>query len=268
MSTPPTPTARRRARRRARATRLLALRAAVVARAVTRAEARATARRPTTLTPGTRARDVELAFGRAHAYDVRDLKANTAYEVKVSYRATSAAAIAVELDSGWLGGGGWFGGGGGWVGGTTSDGRTELRRRLLNVEKLVLSRRTLGEGMTRARVVVRAEREGVYWAGATAPEYVTYDVEVQPLFAAGKFGEIPRQSLGMICVCVAFVALAIAGARFVGDDVVWRACDALDARKRQYAAAHASAADGLDDAMNVSLRETVPVPVTTITSDD
>ena len=90
----------------------------------------------------------------------------------------------------------------------------------------------------------------------------------QPLFAAGKFGEIPRQSLGMICVCVAFVALAIAGARFVGDDVVWRACDALDARKRQYAAAHASAADGLDDAMNVSLRETVPVPVTTITSDD
>ena len=172
------------------------------------------------------------------------------------------------MDSGWLGGGGWFGGGGGWVGGTTSDGRTELRRRLLNVEKLVLSRRTLGEGMTRARVVVRAEREGVYWAGATAPEYVTYDVEVQPLFAAGKFGEIPRQSLGMICVCVAFVALAIAGARFVGDDVVWRACDALDARKRQYAAAHASAADGLDDAMNVSLRETVPVPVTTITSDD
>ena len=85
MSTPPTPTARRRARRRARATRLLALLAAVVARAVTRAEARATARRPTTLTPGTRARDVELAFGRAHAYDVRDLKANTAYEVKVSY---------------------------------------------------------------------------------------------------------------------------------------------------------------------------------------
>ena len=107
-----------------------------------------------------------------------------------------------------------------------------------------------------------------HYLGATAPEYVTYDVEVQPLFAAGKFGEIPRQSLGMICVCVAFVALAIAGARFVGDDVVWRACDALDARKRQYAAAHASAADGLDDAMNVSLRETVPVPVTTITSDD
>jgi hypothetical protein len=243
---------------------------AIAARATPRVAARATAPRPTSLVPGTRARDIELAFGRAHAYDVRDLATNAAYEVKVSYRATSAAAITVEVDASWFGGG-WFGGG--WFGGgardeTTAEGRTELRRRLLNVEKLVLSRRTLGEGVTRARVVVRAEREGVYWAGATAPKYVTYDVEVQPLLAAGKFGEVPKESVGMICLCVAFVALAIAGARFVSDDIVWRACDELDARKRRYAAAHASATHGISDITLVSLNETIRVPVSTITTDD
>jgi len=172
------------------------------------------------LVPGERVRGVALRFGRSHAYDVTGLDGRSAYEVKVSYRATDAANVAVEVERV---GEGW------WTKAARAGGGAP-RRALLNVEKAILSARTLGNGATRARVTVRAEREGVYWAGeASAPKEMTYDIEVQRLFASGRFGEVPEMAIPMICLCVAFVALSIALSGPVSKKYVWKAYDDLHA---------------------------------------
>ena len=172
------------------------------------------------IVPGERVSDVELRFGRSHAYDVEGLDGRSAYEVKVSYRATDAARMEIDVERV----------GEGWWTKIARAGGGAPRRALLSVDKAILSARTLGNGATRARVTVRAEREGVYWAGeASAPKTLLYTIEVQRLFASGRFGEVPEMAIPMICLCVAFVALSIAISGPVSKKFVWKMYDDLHA---------------------------------------
>jgi|TARA_B100000003_G_scaffold142899_1_gene128374 hypothetical protein len=213
------------------------------------------------LFPGSRIDGVELEFPRGdgvarHTYDLQNLDESAAYEVKVSYRATNAARVSVDAESvssfsDWIGAGTFF----------TRNSRTELRRKLLNVEKAVLTRKSLGgSGVSRARVIVSAELEGVYWAGKdAAPRSLTYNIEVHRLVAAGKFGEIPVTAVPIIIVCVMFIGVAALSSKFVSDVLVWRVYDNIFRQKSKLAAL-----TGESSAYEVTLKETIPVPADTV----
>jgi len=178
------------------------------------------------LVPGVPVRGEQLAFAdglRGNTYALEGVDDDMAYEVKVSYTATNPARVWVDIERD--------------VGGMreestsspreTSASRNELRRRLLNVEKTVLSRDFLrARSGTTIFVTVRAEREGVYWEGeAGAPSALTYDVALGPLLASGKYGEIPQESVPVIALAVACVVAAIVLAPYVANRLIWRACD-------------------------------------------
>ena len=213
------------------------------------------------LFPGSRIDGVELEFPRGdgvarHTYDLQNLDESAAYEVKVSYRATNAARVSVDAESvssfsDWIGAGTFF----------TRNSRTELRRKLLNVEKAVLTRKSLGgSGVSRARVIISAELEGVYWAGKdAAPRSLTYNIEVHRLVAAGKFGEIPVTAVPIIIVCVMFIGVAALSSKFVSDVLVWRVYDNIFRQKSKLAAL-----TGESSAYEVTLKETIPVPADTV----
>ena len=228
----------------------------VVLLAFALARARGTSATETfTLVPGARASDRRVRFGASHAYDVRDLDPRTSYEVKVSHRATDAGALEVRAEA--YGGGRWS-----RFGARSGGRRTELRRALLSVEKTILSAKTLGNGVTRARVTVRAEREGVYWRGeAAAPSELTYDIEVRRLFASGRFGEIPAEAVPMICLCVVLIGIAFAASDSVSRKFVWNAYDRL-AEERARATSEASARRETN--RQRTWTETLPVPSDTL----
>ena len=212
---------------------------------------------------GSRIDGVELESPRGdgvarHTYDLQNLDESAAYEVKVSYRATNAARVSVDAESvssfsDWIGAGTFF----------TRNSRTELRRKLLNVEKAVLTRKSLGgSGVSRARVIVSAELEGVYWAGKdAAPRSLTYNIEVHRLVAAGKFGEIPVAAVPIIIVCVMFIGVAALSSKFVSDVLVWRVYDNIFDKSPSLRPSRESSA------YEVTLKETIPVPMDTVTRD-
>lgn len=181
------------------------------------------------LTPGASLNGVQLPFPpegsnkpSQHAYELRNLDPNKAYEVKVSYSATNPAKVTVELESQ---GGSWFRNvlGSGETAGRQQQ-RVELRR-LLNVEKAVLSRKTLGSGVTKARVFVKVEREGVYWDPSSAPKALTYNIALEPLFAAGAYGEIPAQAIPVIFIAIGFITISALCTKLVSDRIIWRDFD-------------------------------------------
>ena len=133
----------------------------------------------------------------------------------------------------------------------------------MNVEKAVLTRKALGgSGISQARVVVSAELEGVYWAGKdAAPRSLTYNIEVHRLVAAGKFGEIPVIAVPIIIVCVMFIGTAWLISKFVSDVIVWRVYDNIFRQKSKLAALR-----GKSSAYQVTLNDTIPVPVDTVTA--
>jgi len=181
------------------------------------------------LVPGVPVRGEQLAFAdglRGNTYALEGVDGDMAYEVKVSYTATNPARVWVDIERD--------------VGGIreestsssretreTSASRNELRRRLLNVEKTVLSRDFLrARSGTTVFVTVRAEREGVYWEGeAGAPSALTYDIALGPLLASGKYGEIPQESIPVIALAVGCVVVAIVLAPYVANRLIWRAYD-------------------------------------------
>lgn len=176
------------------------------------------------LVPGVALRREVLAFARGHignTYAIVNASALMSYEVKVSFTAANPARV-------WITHGEDDDREEGDARATTSAReRNELRRRLLNVEKIVLRREFLSarEGR-RVFVTVRAEREGVYWQGdAGAPKTLVYDIALGPLLASGRFGEIPRESAPVIALACGCVLLAIVIAPFVANRVIWRACD-------------------------------------------
>ncbi|OUS46522.1 hypothetical protein BE221DRAFT_113763 [Ostreococcus tauri] len=237
----------------ARAVRVVFLATVVaLARGTSATRARGTwATETYTLVPGARASDRRVRFGASHAYDVRDLDPRTSYEVKVDGRGGAGGA-----------GGGVRGGRWSRFGAASGGRRTELRRALLSVEKTILSAKTLGNGVTRARVTVRAEREGVYWRGeAAAPSELTYDIEVRRLFASGRFGEIPAEAVPMICLCVVLIGIAFAASDSVSRKFVWNAYDRLaEERARATSEAHARGETNLQRTWT----ETLPVPSDTL----
>jgi len=178
------------------------------------------------LTPGASLNGVQLPFPpegsnkpSQHAYELRNLDPNKAYEVKVSYSATNPAKVTVELESQ---SGSWFRNILGSGETAEQQQRVELRR-LLNVEKAVLSRKTLGSGVTKARVFVKVEREGVYWDPSSAPKTLTYNIALEPLFAAGAYGEIPAQAIPVILIGIGLIIVSALCTKIVSDRIIW--CD-------------------------------------------
>jgi len=178
------------------------------------------------LTPGASLNGVQLPFPpegsnkpSQHAYELRNLDPNKAYEVKVSYSATNPAKVTVELESQ---SGSWFRNILGSGETTEQQQRVELRR-LLNVEKAVLSRKTLGSGVTKARVFVKVEREGVYWDPSSAPKTLTYNIALEPLFAAGAYGEIPAQAIPVILIGIGLIIVSALCTKIVSERIIW--CD-------------------------------------------
>jgi hypothetical protein len=161
--------------------------------------------------------------GAPRLYALMGLKPNTAYEVRVSYPATNPADIRLEL-----------------VG---SLGTRRANRKMLNVEKLVLSSRRIRDAMTRTNeerensvggnametsrsvrvrpirdrdrdgdgidLIVRldARRYGTHRDGPEKGfQNVVYDVAVEP--AIDPFGVVPAQSIPVAFVAVACVVIA------------------------------------------------------------
>ena len=191
------------------------------------------------LVPGVPVRGEQLAFAdglRGNTYAIEGVDDDMAYEVKVSYTATNPARVWVDIEPEPDG-----------VGEEseaartqtetreTSASRNELRRRLLNVEKTVLSRDFLrSRSGSKILVTVRAEREGVYWEGeAGAPRALTYDVALGPLLASGKYGEIPQESVPVIALAVVCVIIAIVLAPYVANRLIWRAFDDENNKQRR-----------------------------------
>jgi hypothetical protein len=140
-------------------------------------------------------RETARLDGAPRLYALAGLAPNTAYEVRVSYPATNPADITLEL-----------------VGSDPPQRRAA--RRMLNVEKLVLSSRRVGESILRlnsknSNLVVRldAKTYGRHRDGKQgAFEHVVYDVVLEP--AIDPFGALPLQAAPVALAAVSCCALA------------------------------------------------------------
>jgi hypothetical protein len=140
-------------------------------------------------------RETARLDGAPRLYALAGLAPNTAYEVRVSYPATNPADITLEL-----------------VGSDPPQRRAA--RRMLNVEKLVLSSRRVGEATLRlnsknSNLVVRLDAK-TYGRHRDGPqgafEHVVYDVVLEP--AIDPFGALPLQAAPVALAAVSCCALA------------------------------------------------------------
>ena len=140
-------------------------------------------------------RETARLDGAPRLYALAGLAPNTAYEVRVSYPATNPADITLEL-----------------VGSDPPQRRAA--RRMLNVEKLVLSSRRVGESILRlnsknSNLVVRLDAK-TYGRHRDGPqgafEHVVYDVVLEP--AIDPFGALPLQAAPVALAAVSCCALA------------------------------------------------------------
>jgi hypothetical protein len=141
-------------------------------------------------------RETARLDGAPRLYALAGLAPNTAYEVRVSYPATNPADITLEL-----------------VGSDPPQTRAKGRR-MLNVEKLVLSSRRVGEATLRlnsknSNLVVRLDAK-TYGRHRDGPqgafEHVVYDVVLEP--AIDPFGALPLQAAPVALAAVSCCALA------------------------------------------------------------
>jgi hypothetical protein len=141
-------------------------------------------------------RETARLDGAPRLYALAGLAPNTAYEVRVSYPATNPADITLELV------------------GSDPPQRRAKGRRMLNVEKLVLSSRRVGESILRlnsknSNLVVRldAKTYGRHRDGKQgAFDEVVYDVVLEP--AIDPFGALPLQAAPVALAAVSCCALA------------------------------------------------------------
>jgi hypothetical protein len=141
-------------------------------------------------------RETARLDGAPRLYALAGLAPNTAYEVRVSYPATNPADITLELV------------------GSDPPQRPAKGRRMLNVEKLVLSSRRVGEATLRlnsknSNLVVRldAKTYGRHRDGKQgAFDEVVYDVVLEP--AIDPFGALPLQAAPVALAAVSCCALA------------------------------------------------------------
>ena len=139
-------------------------------------------------------RETARLDGAPRLYALAGLAPNTAYEVRVSSPATNPADITLEL-----------------VGDPP---QRRAARRMLNVEKLVLSSRRVGESILRlnsknSNLVVRldARTYGRHRDGKQgAFDEVVYDVVLEP--AIDPFGALPLQAAPVALAAVSCCALA------------------------------------------------------------
>lgn len=139
-------------------------------------------------------RETARLDGAPRLYALAGLAPGTAYEVRVSYPATNPADIRLEL-----------------VGSDPPPRRAA--RRMLNVEKLVLSSRRVGEATLRleknSNLVVRLDAK-TYGRHRDGPqgafEHVVYDVVLEP--ALDPFGALPLQAAPVAVAAVSCCALA------------------------------------------------------------
>lgn len=158
-------------------------------------------------------RETARLDGAPRLYALAGLAPGTAYEVRVSYPATNPADIRLEL----LG---------------SDPPPRRAARRMLNVEKLVLSSRRVGEaafssirenreGREPGNLVVRLDAK-TYGRHRDGPEgafkHVVYDVVLEP--ALDPFGIVPRQAAPVAAAAAACCALAFFAEPLVRE-LIW-----------------------------------------------